>query len=345
MRRAGHVTISNVAAAAGVSKATVSRVMNGLPTVAPDIAHRVRETAQRLGYLPSVTAQNLSRGRTGTVGVLVPDLANPLYTVVLKAIAAAAAEDGYHALVSDSNEVPDQEPQRALELARQCDGLILCGPRMADEALARLLDVGLPTVVVNRLTPLFPSVWVDCRDAIAELYHHLRALGHRRLAYLAGPESSAAEMDRWSALREVAGRGRTIERVPAGAMMNDGYRTADDALAGGATCLVGYNDLVALGAMTRLHELGLPVPERVSVAGIDDIVFARYTQPALTTVAVPQEQLGHEAWQLLSPHLSGRRGRRRRTLRGRLVTRASTGPAPTDGRRPAKRRRGSGLAV
>lgn len=339
MRRAGNVTISNVAAAAGVSKATVSRVMNGVPTVAPDIAHRVRDTAQRLGYLPSVTAQNLSRGRTGTVGVLVPDLANPLYTVVLKAIAAAAVEDGYHALVSDANETPDQEPQRALELARQTDGLILCGPRMTDDALATLLDVGLPVVVVNRRTPLFPSVWVDCRAAIAELYQRLRELGHRRLAYLAGPESSAAELDRWAALREVSGRGVTIERVPAGAMMDDGYRAADDALAHGATCLVGYNDLVALGAMTRLHELAIPVPERVSVAGIDDIVFARYTKPALTTVAVPQERLGHEAWQLLSPHLSGRRGRRRRTLTGRLVTRASTGPVPAGDRRATRPRR------
>lgn len=329
MRRLGQVTISNVASAAGVSKATVSRVMNGVPTVAPDIARRVQATAQRLGYLPSITAQNLSRGRTGTVGVLVPDLANPLYAAALKAIATAAGDDGYHALVADANEMPDQERQRVLELARQCDGLVLCGPRMADDALASLLEVGVPVVVVNRRTSLFPSVWVDCRGAIAELYDHLRTLGHRRLAYLAGPERSAADRDRWSALREVSTRSVTVERVPAGSMMDDGYRAADDALAWGATCLVGYNDLVALGAMTRLHEAGLRVPARASVAGIDDIVYARHTRPALTTIAVPQAQLGHEAWQLLAPHLSNRRGRRRRTLTARLVIRASTGPAPS----------------
>lgn len=330
MRRAGRVTISNVAAAAGVSKATVSRVMNGVSTVAPEFADRVRDAADRLGYLPSVTAQNLSRGRTGAVGVLVPDLANPLYTLMLKGIAFQARDDGYHTLVADANEEPEQEQWRAAELARQSDGLILCGPRMSDAALAELHEIGVPVVVVNRRPPrgLFPSVWVDCRDAIDALCAHLRELGHRRVAYLAGPERSAADTDRWAALRAAARRPMTLVRVAAGAMMDDGFRAADQALEHDATCLVGYNDLVALGAMARLAERGIAVPEQVSVAGIDDITYARYTSPALTTIAVPQADFGREAWRLLAPSLLGRKGRRSRTLSARLVLRASTGPAP-----------------
>jgi LacI family transcriptional regulator len=335
LRRSGNVTIANVAAAAGVSKATVSRVMNDVPTVAPDIAHKVREIAGRLGYLPSVTAQNLSRGRTGTVGVLVPDLANPVYTVVLKAIAAAAGGDGYSLLVSDANEVPRQEPERAVELARQCDGLVLCGPRMDDAALATLTDTGLPIVVVNRRTPgnLFPSVWVDCGEAIHALCSHLRALGHRHLGYLAGPERSAADRDRWDAFKSASAEGMTIDRIPAGAMLDSGYRAAEEALGRGATCLVGYNDLVALGALAKLHESRIAVPGDVSVTGIDDITYARYTNPALTTIAVPQADLGTHAWRLLAPYLQGRRKHKRTTLTATLIIRDSAGPPPLQPRR------------
>jgi LacI family transcriptional regulator len=333
MRRRGHVTISSVAASAGVSKATVSRVMNGLPTVDPDLVRRVRTAAEHLGYQPNAVAQNLSRGQTGVVGVLVPDLANPLFTLILKGIAFEAADDGYHTLVADTNERSADEPTRATELARQSDGLILCGPRMTGQALTDLRDIGKPIVVVNRRPSRgqFPAVWVDSREAIAALCQHLHELGHRRVAYLAGPEHSAANAERWTSLRSSLPRRLSLTQVPAGAMMADGYAAADAALATDATCLVGYNDLVALGAMTRLHELDIHVPGRVSVAGIDDIVFARYTSPSLTTIAVPQVDFGREAWRLLSPYLHGRKGRRTRALRAHLVTRDSTGPAPPAG--------------
>jgi LacI family transcriptional regulator len=325
------VTISSVAASAGVSKATVSRVMNGLDTVSPELVRRVQRAAERLGYQPSALAQNLSRGRTKVVGVLVPDLANPLFTLVLKGIAFEAADDGYHTLVADANEQPDDEPARATELARQSDGLILCGPRMPADALTALVDIGKPLVVVNRRPPHgeFPAVWIDSGDAVAALCEHLYDLGHRRIAYLAGPEHSAADADRWSRLRDSARRRISVVRIAAGAMMADGYAAAEAALATDATSFVGYNDLVALGAMTRLNELGLHIPRDVSVAGIDDIVFARYTNPSLTTIAVPQVDFGRQAWRLLSPALHGRRGRRTRVLRAHLVTRTSTGPAPS----------------
>jgi LacI family transcriptional regulator len=322
-------TISSVAAAAGVSKATVSRVMNGSPTVAVDIADRVRETAERLGYRPSATAQNLSRGRTGVVGVLVPDLANPVFTMMLKGIELQALGEEFHTLVADAHEDPETEPWRAAELTRQCDGLILCGPRMSDDALVALAGAEVPIVVVNRRTArgLFPSVWIDCRAALGDLCRHLSGLGHRRVAYLAGPPQSVADADRWDDLLAVKPAAMTIERFPAGATMADGYDAAGVVPGSGATCVIGYNDLVALGAMNRLREAGLSVPEQVSVAGIDDMMFARYVSPALTTIAVPQVEAGREAWQLLSPYLNGRRGRRSRTLRGRFEPRGSTGPA------------------
>jgi LacI family transcriptional regulator len=327
VRHGGHVTITSVAAAAGVSKATVSRVMNGASTVDPEIARRVQQTAERLGYRPSATAQNLSRGRTGVVGVLVPDLANPVFTMMLKGIEPQAQAEGFHVLVADAHEDPDSEPERAAELARQCDGLILCGPRMTDGALGGLARLERPIVVVNRRTTgrTFPAIWIDLRGALGELCRHLDAYGHRRVVYLAGPEQSVADADRWDVLRRA--RRVRFERVQAGATMAEGYDAADAVLGTDASCVVGYNDLVALGAMNRLREAGLAVPEQVSVAGIDDMMFARYLSPPLTTITVPQIEAGREAWQLLSPYLDGRKARPSRTLLGTFQPRGSTGPA------------------
>jgi LacI family transcriptional regulator, galactose operon repressor len=333
MRRTRQVTILSVAAAAGVSKSTVSRVMNGTPTVDPEIVTRVRDVATRLGYRPSGTAQNLSRGQTGIVGVLVPDLANPLFAAILKGISAEAEKDGYRTLVADANEHPGEEIRHLHELARQSDGLILCGPRMSTPDLAGLSELDEPIVVVNRkpARSLFPSVTVDSQQAVDALCRHLDALGHTRLCYLAGPAEAAAETDRWSALQSSIRSRTKLLRIPAGAMLDDGHAAADEALATGATCLIGFNDLVALGALARLQELGFAVPDRVSVAGFDDIVYARYTSPGLTTIAMPQTEFGQEAWRLLSPFLQGRKGRRTRTLQARLVIRPSTGPAPMRG--------------
>lgn len=330
MRRTGQVTILGVAAAAGVSKATVSRVMNGAPTVDPQIVLRVRDAAERLGYRPSAAAQNLSRGSTGIVGVLVPDLANPLFAGMLKGISAEAEQDGYRTLVADANEHPGEELRHLRELARQSDGLILCSPRMSTPDLAGLTDLDEPIVVVNRKPSrgLFPSVSVDSREAVEALCRHLDDFGHRHLVYLAGPDQSAADAERWSALQSSIGPKTKLVRIPAGAMMDDGHAAAEAAVATGATCLIGFNDLVALGAMARLNELGVAVPGRISVVGFDDIVYARYTSPGLTTIAIPQAEFGREAWRLLSPYLQGRKGRRSRTLSAQLVIRGSTGPRP-----------------
>ncbi|MEV0802995.1 LacI family DNA-binding transcriptional regulator [Kribbella sp. NPDC050281] len=327
MRRTRQVTILSVAAAAGVSKSTVSRVMNETPNVDPQIVIRVRDAAARLGYRPSGTAQNLSRGRTGIVGVLVPDLANPLFATILKGISAEAEQDGYRTLVADANEQPDAELRHLNELARQSDGLILCGPRMSMPDLAGLADLDVPIVVVNRKPAgsLFPSVTVDSREAVADLCRHLDALGHTRLCYLTGPAHAAADGERWSALKSSIRSRTKLSRVAAGAMLDDGHAAAEAALATGATCLIGFNDLVALGAVARLQELGIAVPDQISVAGFDDIVYARFTSPGLTTVAMPKTEFGEEAWRLLSPYLHGRKTRRTRTLSATLIIRGSTG--------------------
>lgn len=329
MTGARRVTISDVARAAGVSIATVSRVMNDGPTVSPRLAEQVRRVADGLGYQPNAAAQVLRRGRSRTVGVLVPDLSNPYFGEVLKGVGAAAAGAGYRMLVADSNEVVADEPGLARDLLRKTDGVILCSPRMPREDLLALLDLGLPVVAANRDASglALSTVSIDTHRSMIELCGHLTALGHRRVAYLAGPEHSWSHRERWRALAGTAAFGTEPVSVPCGPTMQDGHRAADDALASEPTAILAYNDIVALGALRRVHELGLRVPDDVSITGFDDIPFAAYASPALTTVFHPTLDLGRMAWHQLSRLLDGERGLDGERVRGRLVVRASTGAA------------------
>ncbi|GAA3966278.1 hypothetical protein GCM10023085_55880 [Actinomadura viridis] len=323
------VTIGKVAEAAGVSRATVSRVMNGLATVDPELVRRVREAATRLGYEPSTVARSLALGRTGMVAIVVPDLENPMFQRVLHGLTDAAGEHGHRLLVASSNENVREEVVLAAEARRRCDGLVLCAPRMPTEELIGLAGKLAPFVLVNRQVPEIPapSLAVDHAAGIRAIVAHLLALGHGRLAYLAGPETSASNRDRLEALRGTSGRFELVE-LRCGATFADGHQVADQVLRERATAIVAYNDLVAFGALSRLHELGVEVPGQVSVVGFDDIPFARYTTPPLTTASVPQSELGHQAWQRLRALLDHRTPDPDVHFVPRLEVRGSTGPAP-----------------
>ena len=323
-------TISRVAEAAGVSRATVSRVMNGSSTVAPELADRVRAAADALNYQPSMLARNLAVGRTATIALVVPDLANPMFQDVLRSLSHAAATQGHRLLVADSEENAAEERLIALEARRRCDGLVLCAPRMPDEQLLELAPRLGPLVLVNREVPglAVPSVTVDYAAGMRDLVAHLLGHGHRRIGYLAGPPTSSSNRLRLQALREFAAAGRLelVERE-CGATFGDGHAAAGQVVEDGPTAVIGYNDLVAFGALSGLHELGIAVPRQLSVAGFDDIPFARYTTPPLTTAAVPPSELGRQAWQRLWALLTGAEPQPDVRYRPRLVVRGSTGPA------------------
>lgn len=334
-RQGGHesakpATISRVAEAAGVSRATVSRVMNGSPTVAPDLAARVRAAALALNYQPSVLARSLAVGRTSTIALVVPDLANPMFQDILRSLSRAAAKQGHRLLVADSEEDVAEEQLIAVEARRRCDGLILCGPRMPDDSLAALSPQLAPFVLVNRELPGFsvPSINVDYAAGIRDLVAHLLGLGHRRISYLCGPPTSSSNQLRLHALREYAESGRIdlVERY-CGATFSDGHAVAGELVDEATTAVIGYNDLVAFGALSGLHELGVSVPRQISVAGFDDIPFARYTTPPLTTASVPLDEIGQQAWQRLWSLLSGTAPAADIRFRPRLVVRGTTGPA------------------
>lgn len=300
-KRNGETTIADVARAAGVSPATVSRVMNDRFVGDPSVAEHVRTVAASLNYRPSPLARSLALGRTRTIAFVVPDLANPAFQAVLSAVSKAAAKEGYRVLIADSAEDTASEDQIALDIRRRCDSIVLCAPRMPSERLAALEDELAPAVLINRsgdgLTA--PSVSVDYAAGIRALAEHAYAQGHRRFAYLEGPSSSMSNSRRLDGLAAFLAdhSGLTLTRLRAGVGSADGERVADDVASSGATFALAYNDLVAIGLMEGLAARGMRVPDDISVAGFDDIPFARYA--GLTTATSPHERLGREAWKRL----------------------------------------------
>lgn len=324
------VGISDVATKAGVSLATVSRVMNGNFSVDPQIAERVRAAATELKYQPNPMGRNLARGKTDTIGVVVPDLGNPTFQGVLRGVSRAAAHDGYRVLIADSSEVSSEEAVLAGEARRRCDGVILCAPRMSPADLEDLATSLHPMVLVNRSTeaPGNPSVMVDYGQGIQDLATHLTDLGHTRIAYVAGPESSASNALRLAGLELFQKTHPHVELVflRNGSTFEDGYESADAVIASGATGILAFNDLTAMGLLSSLNERGIKVPEDISVTGFDDIPFARYTTPPLTTAAVPIMDVGEHAWQQMRDLLNGTgTGDSLQVFTPHMVVRGSTG--------------------
>ncbi|WP_432562050.1 LacI family DNA-binding transcriptional regulator [Kineococcus sp. SYSU DK003] len=325
-------TILDVARAAGVSSATVSRVVNGTPSVNEVLAERVRATVRELDYVPSGTARSLSSGVTRTVAMLVPDLGNPMFHQVFQGLHTAAAADGYLVLVADSQEDAGKEAVLVRDARKRCDAAVLCAPRMGDAELADVLAGLAPAVVVNRESgvPGVCSVSVDYEAGIVAVAEYLISLGHRRLAYLAGPSRSASQRARERGLARIATQhpGVAVVQLPCGSTMEDGYQAWPAVEASGASAVMAFNDVVALGLLGRLGEQRVRVPEQLSVTGFDDIMFARFSSPSLTTVSVDLPGTGRVVWATLRAAIDGQAARPSTVFRPQLIVRGSTGVAP-----------------
>ncbi len=327
------VRITDVAQTAGVSLSTVSRVMNGNPTVDPDLAERVRAVAADLGYSANPLARSLVLGRTQTIAVVIPDLANPTFQAILHGLSRAAAEDGYHVLIADSAEQVGEEIDLVSATRRRTDGVVLCAPRMPAEQLATLLASVAPAVVVNRpVQDAAPTVSADYGSAMAELVEHVHGLGHRHLAYLSGVPGSASGAARRATLDAACATHPDLQitEISTGVGFDSGARVADEVIAAGATAALAFNDLVAMGLLSALAARGIRVPDDISVTGFDDIPFAAYTTPPLTTATVPSAQLGRDAWTAMRALLEGASAPESTLLTPEITVRESTGPAPAN---------------
>jgi LacI family transcriptional regulator len=339
-------TIRDVARASGVHISTVSRTFSAPHLVNPDTRSRVLASAESLGYRPNRAARALITGRTHNIGLIVADIANPFFPPLIKAAESQARQRDYHVFVADTNEDASVEEELVLALAKQVDGVLLCSPRMSN-SLIEQLSREVPLVMINRLVAGLPGVVMDVGQGARLAVEHLVGLGHRELALLGGPRGSWTNREIRRAATNAARAGSADLTVlgPNPPTEDGGGAAAELVRRGGATAVLAYNDLMAIGLIEGLSQLGVRVPEEVSVVGIDDIALSRQTRPRLTTVANPTAAAGRAAVDMLLQHDGswssrvGRAGARtiarddRRTtaqvtLQTELVVRESTGPGP-----------------
>jgi LacI family transcriptional regulator/LacI family repressor for deo operon, udp, cdd, tsx, nupC, and nupG len=327
------MTIRDVAARAGVSPATVSRVFTQSSAVTAATRQRVMAAAEELRYTPNPVAQSLARGRTGSLGIIVPDIAIAFSAVMIKAVQHRARRDGYALFVADPDEPGRDEDRVAAAMAKQVEGLLLVSPSMPDHQLREVAAL-TPVVLVNRELDGIASVLMDARDAAGHAAEHLHALGHRELVYLAGP-ANYSNANRLRGFRETCLRLgiSATELGPFEPMFSAGVRAADLVLATSATAVVAYNDEIAVGVANRLADRGVRVPGDVSIVGFDDTSLAEMVTPRLTTVRLPASAAGAAAVRLLLEAIRGgdARGRPPVRLPAELIVRSSTAPAPRAG--------------
>lgn len=327
------VTIREVARAASVSVATVSRVLNDKGPVRDETRHRVLGAARKLSYAPHGAARSLITRKTSTLGVLLPDLYGEFFSELIRGIDCCARESGYHVLVSGSHS-DRAEIEAVLRATRgRVDGLIVMSPDLDARALRKNLTGGLPILLLNGEGRGFDSIRVDNYGGAVAMVRHLIGLGHRRIAHVSGPAGNrdAAERLRGyrDAIRTASGPAMKPLVVPGDFREEAGYRAGSRLLDRNdpPTAVFAANDSMAIGLLAAFQESGVRVPGDVAVGGFDDIPIARFTRPALSTVRVPIAELGSKATRRLLEHLTTPNGHavRHEVLATTLVVRDSSG--------------------
>lgn len=331
------VTIRDVARQAQVSVATVSRALSAPHQVNQLTRERVLAVAAELGYRPSPAARSLITGKTGNIGIVVPDLGNPFFTDVLKSVQSRARQTGYAVLVGDCDEDPAAEEELVRMMAKQVDGVLLCSPGIKDGQISQLAEETSLTLLNRRVRGIGATL-MDSAGGMRDVVEHLAALGHRRCAYLNGPRSSWSNRERRRGLRAAAQQHgvEVVELGPFPPRYDGGVRAADLAVAADVTAVIAYNDIMALGLLARLRDRGIDVPGDLSVTGFDDLVYAAMCAPPLTTVAMPLEAAGRAAVdQLLGQVADGGATVTQLELPTHLIVRSTTSTPPKAPRRKA----------
>lgn len=332
-------TLRDVADAAGVHAATASRALNpdtrGL--VNAETARRVLRAAETLGYHPNPIARSLKTAKSRTIGVVIPDLTNPLFPPIVRGIEDVLDQAGYSALIANTDSDPAREQAQVASLrSRQVEGLIVATALLDHPLLRGLHREGVKMVLVNRRVDdvEVPSVCPDDAAGIRLAVKHLAGLGHRRILHLAGPQTTSTGLARARAF-QVAVREQGLVDDPARVVACDYWSEAEGAKVLSRvlddevdfTAVVAGNDLIALGCYDVFAERGIDCPADVSVVGFNGMPFLDKLRPPLTTVAVAHHQIGQEAARmLLESFTETDRPARSVLLSPTLVIRGSTAP-------------------
>ena len=324
-------TIYDVARHCGLAASTVSRTFSNPARVSPATRERVQAAADEIGYEPRPLARAEAPGRIRVLTLVVTDISNPYYADLIKAAQSRAIERDYTLALTDSDESARLEANNLRQLLATTSGGILATSRLSDDAV-RQIGGYRPIVMINREVEGVPSLVVDTAAGMRKAVRHLAVLGHRRIAYLSGPRNSWVNGQRWQAVRgEAAELGLEVTFLgPFPPNRRGGEDAADALVLGKVSAAIGYNDLIAIGALRRLRATGVRVPDDLSLIGCDDLFGADLTAPGLTTIAGPADKLGSQAVDAIHARLSGRGdGLGSVTFDSHMVIRGSTGPRTT----------------
>jgi LacI family transcriptional regulator/LacI family repressor for deo operon, udp, cdd, tsx, nupC, and nupG len=340
------VSIADIAQAAGVSHSTVSRALRDSPLISLETRARIRRLADEMGYTPNALAQSLQTRRSQTIGLVVTSIADPFVTDVVKGVEEVARPARFSVLLSASHNNSDQEVA-VIETfhRRRVDGILVASLRISSNYEERLSRIKVPTVLINNEANSGGQWlhWVRVDDQLGARLatEHLLQLGHRAIGYLGvdnRPRSNRQRREGYRHALAAAGIAAAAAWIalPGAAGAADGASGAQpDVAVGrallprlratGVSAVFCFNDMVAVGALLACRELGIAVPEELSIVGFDDIELTRYVTPPLTTIHQPRLRLGHLATEVLLDLLAGRPAENH-VLLPSLIARGSTAP-------------------
>jgi DNA-binding LacI/PurR family transcriptional regulator len=334
------VSIKDIAKAAGVSHSTVSRALSDSPLVSDETKAHIQRLAKEMGYSPNSLARSLVTRQTYTVGVVVTTIADPFIAAVVQGIEATAQDHGYTVILCNSGAVPEREIAAVETLrSKRVDGVIVTSSRIGALYLEHLERIGVPIVLINNHNEESGrytfTVTVDNQHGGRLATKHLIDLGHRRIAYVTAPADHSSDLDRMTgyqqALTEAELEPDPALVIPGNGRADGGERALETlrALTAPPAAVFCYNDMTAVGLMTAARRAGLSVPQDLAVVGFDDIPFATYFHPSLTTIAQPKIEMGQLAMKMalsLMPISDGDSEEELSNVvvKGKLIVRAST---------------------
>lgn len=325
-------TIKDVASLAGVSTATVSRVLTGKNPVGDEARRRVLSSIEYLGYRPNVLARSLRAETTKTIGLVVSNVMNPFFTSIARAVEDTAGDKGYSLILGNADENPSKEDKYIdILLGKRVDGLIVSPARAQSPRLTRIVDEGVPMIFLDRSIVGIdvPVVRADGTRAVRELVDYIVKLGHERLAIISGPPEVVSGRERLDAFMSMAGSlgvPVTEDYVKIGDFRRKSGREAMRELLElrqPPTVVFASNNLMALGALQAVKEGSYRVPEDISLAGFDDVSWFELMSPPITTIGQPTQELGSAAIRMLIDIIENGQQPESQTMEAELIIRGS----------------------
>jgi len=330
-----HVTIRDVAAAAGFSVNTVSRALNDKPDVSPETKRIILDTAKRLGYRPNKLARGLRSNKTQTIGVIVADIANPFFGAVVKGVDQAARKRNWSIILGNADEDYEREKEAVqVMLAEQVEGLLITPCQKEKGTIEELQKTGLPFVLLGRCFDDLPTDYVMPDEVQGGFLatKHLLEMGHTKIAMINAPLYISSAQKRLEGYKKALTQyGIDIDEsliTTQALTVEDGYNVAKKLLCHHSlpTAIFAYSDFVAFGVMKAIRETGLRIPEDIAVVGFDDVEFSSCLEVPLTTIKTPKERMGREATKALLEKIEKRHQHVRKEIKleVKLIVRQST---------------------